>query len=200
MAGQKETIIEIPAINLETMKVRIVGKTSLITHKFGEKAQKQIEDKQQKKAKTAREAREPEIEWKDALYIIDKENEKYGFPASGIKKALVNAGGRFADEKMTVLRGAINIMGDILEISGDKPKMRTDAVRLNGGSLDLRYRPEFKNWSITVPVIFNANIISKSQVLNLFQIAGFAVGLGDWRPEKNGTFGQFDIDKEGVTA
>jgi hypothetical protein len=200
MADKKETVIEIPAIQLEVMTVRIIGKTPLITHKFGDKAQKSIEDKQQKKAKTAREAREPEVEWKDALYVIDEENEKYGFPASGIKKSLVNAGGRFADEKMTVLRGAVNIVGDLLEIEGNKPEMRTDAVRLNGGSLDLRYRPEFKNWSINVPVIFNSNIISKSQVLNLFQIAGFAVGLGDWRPEKNGTFGQFEIDKDGVSA
>lgn len=194
-----EKVIEIPAIKLEEMKVTINGQTPLIVHRFGEMARRQIEDKQQKKAKTAKEARDPEAEFRDALYIIDEEKGVYGFPAAGIKKALVHAGGRFADEQMTRLRGALNVMGDLLVINGSEPKMRSDTVKLNGGKVSsIAYRPMFDPWEIEVPVVFNASMMSESQVLNLFQIAGFAIGLGDWRPEKNGTFGQFSI-KEAET-
>ena len=47
----------------------------------------------------------------------------------------------------------------------------------------LAYRPMFQNWSMPIDVVYNANIISQEQVVNLFQVAGFAVGIGSWRPE-----------------
>ena len=46
---------------------------------------------------------------------------------------LVYAGGRFADEQMTVLCGVINILGDLLEIRAPEPTMRADRVRIDGG-------------------------------------------------------------------
>lgn len=180
------------------MVVSIIGQTPLITNRFGEKAMQQIEDKQQKKAKVAKEARKPEEEFADHLHPIGK--DKYGFPAVGIKKALVVAGGRFADEKMTHLRGAINVMGDLIEIMGAKPTRRSDTVRLSNGVASIAYRPQFFPWSMDVPVTFNAGIIGESQIVNLFQLAGFAVGLGAWRPECNGVFGQFVIKEGGVSA
>lgn len=193
-----DKIIEIPALNLRRMVVSIVGQTPLLTNRFGEKARQKIEDKQQKKAKLAKEARVPEEEFMDACHIIS--DGVYGFPAVGIKKALVVAGGRFADEKMTHLRGVINIMGDIIEIRSDKPpQMRTDTVRLATGVTSIAYRPSFMPWEMEIPIMFNASIIGESQVLNLFQIAGFAVGLGAWRPESNGVFGQFMLKDSGVS-
>src|SRR4051812_31320299 len=114
MANDPKTV-EIPEIKLKKMTVTIQGATALIVHRFGERARQQIEDKQTQKAKTAKAARQPEEEFKDALYPIDEDAARYGFPAAGIKKALVYAGGRFADEKMTQLRGLINIEGDLIE-------------------------------------------------------------------------------------
>lgn len=192
-----ERTIEIPQINLQSMTVAIVGQTPLLTNRFGEKSRKQIEDKQQKKAKGAKEARVPEEEFQEACH---KMGNGFGFPAVGIKKALVVAGGRFADEKMTHLRGALNVMGDLIEIKAPAPTMRSDTVRLQGGVTSIAYRPQFMPWEMEVPVVFNASIIGEAQILNLFQIAGFAVGFGAWRPECNGVFGQFilkDTQKKG---
>lgn len=192
-AKQAKTI-EIPEIKLARMIVHIEGQTALITHRFGERALGQIESKQQKVAKLAREARDPKAEFMDALYVIDEESNVYGFPASGIKKALVYAGGRFADEKMTELRGVINIEGDLLPIEGSRPVMRRDAVKIDGGrTSSIAYRPMFLPWRISVPVVYISTMISEAQVLNLFNIAGFTIGIGDWRPERNGTFGQFSV-------
>lgn len=192
------TTIEIPEIRLKQMLVTIEGKTPLITNRFGERARRQIEDKQQKKAKGAREAREPEAEFADALHMLP--GGKHGFPAVGLKKALVVAGGRFADEKMTHLRGIINIMSDIIEILGAKPTMRSDMVRLKNGVASIAYRPQFFPWSMEIPVIYNASMIGSAQLLNLFQIAGFSVGVGAWRPECNGVYGQFVIKDGGVSG
>lgn len=186
-----EKIIEIPAMNLKRMVVAIEGQTPLLTNRFGERAMEQIEAKQQKKAKGAKEARDPERDFADALHVIAP--GQYGFPAVGIKKALVVAGGRFADEKMTHLRGVVNVMGDLIPIIAPEPTMRRDTVRLQGGVTSIAYRPQFMPWSMEIPIVYNASMIGEAQIMNLFQIAGFAVGIGAWRPESNGVFGQFTL-------
>lgn len=200
--------IEIPEIKLAKLTVTLLGQTPLITHRFGERARKQIEDKQQGAARTAKPPREPLAEFVDSLYLLNPmlnctepmgcyehlDEHVFGFPSAGVKKALVHAGGRFADEQMTILRGVINIMGDLLQIRSESPRMRSDTVRIDGGKTSsIAYRPEFWPWEMDVPVVFNATLLTEAKVLNLFQIAGFSIGIGDWRPEKNGTFGQFSI-------
>lgn len=191
-----ERTIEIPEIKLRRMVVTVVGQTPLLTNRFGEKARQKIEDKQQKKAKGAKEARQPEEEFMDACHVISA--GVFGFPAVGIKKALVVAGGRFADEKMTHLRGVINVMGDLIPIIAKAPTMRTDTVRLATGVTSIAYRPMFMPWEMEIPMVFNSSMIGEAQILNLFQIAGFAVGFGAWRPECNGVFGQFVLKDSGV--
>ncbi len=193
-----EKTITIPEINLQSMVVSIVGRTPLLTNRFSEKSIEQIEDKQQHRAKVAKEARNPEAEFRDAAHLISP--GVYGFPAVGIKKALVAAGGRFADEKMTHLRGVINVMGDLIPIVGPAPTMRSDTIRLQGSKSSLAYRPQFSPWAMDVPIVFNAGIIGQAQILNLFQIAGFSVGIGAWRPECNGTFGQFALNESAALA
>lgn len=50
MAKEKEVII--PAINIQTAVIKVVGDSPLIMHKWSEKAKKEMLDKQMKKAKT----------------------------------------------------------------------------------------------------------------------------------------------------
>lgn len=184
-----ERVIEIPEIKLDRLTVSVQGTSPLLTNRFGERAILAIEDKQQKKARGVKEARDPEAEFREKLHVISE--GVYGYPSIGIKKCLVVAGGRFADEKMTHLRGAINILASLIEIKAPPPTMRTDTVRLQGGVTSIAYRPQFWPWEMEVPLVFNASMIGPAQILNLFQIAGFAVGFGAWRPELNGVFGQF---------
>jgi hypothetical protein len=61
--------IEIPKISLARLVVTIVGETPLITHRFGERARKQIEEKQQHAPRSARPPRDPEAEFRDALFM-----------------------------------------------------------------------------------------------------------------------------------
>ena len=193
-----EKTIVIPQVNLQRMVVGIVGATPLLTNRFSEASIASIEDKQQRKAKLVKEARDPEAEFRAAAHMIA--SGVYGFPAVGIKKSLVAAGGRFADEKMTHLRGALNVMGDLIPITGPAPKMRSDTIRLQGMKSSMAYRPEFSPWKMDVPIMFNASVIGQAQILNLFQIAGFAVGIGAWRPECNGPFGQFTLAEDATAA
>ena len=84
-----ETPIELPAMNIQRAEIILIGDSSLISHKWSEKSKKEIRDKQQKKAKAAKEVRNPEAEFKSSLYHI--EGGGYGFPAVAFKAAAVNA-------------------------------------------------------------------------------------------------------------
>jgi hypothetical protein len=82
---------------------------------------------------------------------------------------------------------------NLVRIDGGEPAMREDTVRVGMGTADLRYRGEFADWSARLLVRYNANVLSESQILNIINVAGFAVGVGEWRPERDGSYGMFHV-------
>ena len=66
-----ETPIELPAMNIQHAEIVLVGDSPLISHKWSEKSKKEIRDKQQKKAKAAKDIRNPDEEFKSSLYHIE---------------------------------------------------------------------------------------------------------------------------------
>lgn len=192
MASAKtEQVIELKKINIQRAEIELVGDTSLIVHAWSAKAKRDMLDKQMKKAKTAKAAKSPEQDYEEAFYRMD--DGKPGFPTIAFKAAAVAAGGRFSDGlKMTELRGAFHIDGELTPIIG-KPTMREDMVRVGMGTADIRYRPEFKEWRVKLTVRYNADALSLEQIVNLFSLAGFGVGVGEWRPEKDGPHGMFHV-------
>lgn len=184
-------VINIPAIRFKTMNVTIHGLTPLLTCRFGDEEREKIENKQQQKqGDTPGETpRDPQAEFESHLHTIA--DGVYGFPAGGIKKSLVAAGGRFAGKVQTHLRGMFEVMGGLLRIDGSPPVLDAQAGKIGGRTIFMIYRPRFDQWSIDVPVKYNADLISPEQLLNLFNLAGFAVGIGSFRPEKSGPYGQF---------
>lgn len=85
----------------------------------------------------------------------------------------------------------------MVEIIGPPPAMREDVTRVGMGVADLRYRGQFDPWGARVRVEINTAVISAEQVVNLFALAGFAVGVGEWRPERDGGYGRFRIASAG---
>lgn len=187
--GKKISVYE---LNLQTLHVKINGISPLIVHKFDEKTIRQIEEKQQGSGKSKKKgSRNPEAEFNGARYIVDKKHD--GFPASGFKKAAVRAG-TFMGLKMTDSRGSFHVIGELVKIICPKgPKLRTDMVRIGQGTSDVRYRPEYDNWSANLEIRYNANVISAEIIINMFNTAGFSTGVGEWRPERGGNFGMFEV-------
>lgn len=130
---------------------------------------------------------------------------KFGFPVTGIKQSIITGAYRGGlDVKQTELRGTFFIEGatdasttDIAEIVGSEPVMREDMVRVGGmsKSADIRYRGEFKEWEIPLRLTYHANgKYSLEQILNMVNYGGFYVGIGEWRPEKDGQFGMYKLE------
>lgn len=196
MAAQASAAIELPPIMIQTVKFMLIGDSPLIVHAWSEKAKRQMLDKQMKKATKAKEAKDPQADYEACFYRTS--TGAYGFPAIGLKAAMISAC-RFADMKMTLARGAFHIDAEMVEVIGE-PQPREDMVRVGMGTADIRYRPEFVDWRIPVTLKINASVISPEQVANLLNIAGFGVGIGEWRPERNGQYGRFHVATSGEAA
>ena len=151
-----------------------------------------------RKAKT-REVRDPEAECEAAAYKTA--HGEYGVPAMAVKSALITAAHKDLGIEKTLVRKALFLHCDdpngVLPFSAyEGPELREDTVRIGMGSTDLRYRPEFRNWAVTLDIEFDVSLIQENDIAALIERAGFGTGVGEWRPEKGGEFGRFRIATE----
>jgi len=187
--GAKVEVVGLPELKIGKLEITLVGDTPLISHAWSKKAKKMMLDKQMKKAKPKKDAKDPQKDYEDSLYTV---NGGYGFPSIAFKAAAVNACSHVDGVTKVLARGAFHVEGEMVEIAG-KPRMREDMVRLANGVADIRYRGEFPTWKARILVRYNKNVLSPEQIMNLFNTAGFAIGIGEWRPQKNGFYGMFHV-------
>lgn len=189
----------------------IVGDTPLITHAWSEKARLEMLRKQVKAlAPSGREARDPEEDYQNSLYEI--RNGVYAFPTTAAKLALMSAA--HVDKGITKTSVLSNVWMDcamyktrpalagavcnmpLTRIYGAKPEMREDMVRVGSGlnkTSTLAYRAQFFPWAAKISGRFNPTQVPPESLAFLFDEAGRACGLCDWRNEKKGVFGAFHL-------
>lgn len=222
MATKKNEVVEIRPLEIKQTKIRIVGDTPLIVHAWSEKAKRMMLEAQQgKKQGKQKPVRSPLDDFIQAAYWLtpkpdypdgadddtitaafDKAVEdgaRWGFPVTAIKQATAAAAFRLNWVKnMMGVRGALFFDADengLVEIKGSVPVIREDMVKVGMGTADLRYRPQFNNWYIDLNVKYNECLgISWENLLNAINAAGFICGLGEWRPERDGSFGMFHVE------
>lgn len=196
--------LKLKPIQKKIVSVRLVGISPLVQHKWSEKARKMIRDKQAGKKTKERELRDPEQEGRDAMHTTT--DGKPGVPADAIKAAIINAAHKDLGIEKTLVRKALFVlpMGRdvVIELAGNgKPlelEIVEDTVRVGQGSADLRYRPYITNWSLTIEMEINEELLQMQDVLFLLERAGFGVGLLERRPERGGDFGRFEVDLKSV--
>lgn len=192
----KQEEIKIGGISIETFQLTLQGTSPLIVHKFSQRAQDAMLAKQMKTAiKTpGKEAKDPQRDYEESLYVL--KDGRYGFPISGFKNAAVDACSFMDGMKKTVMRGAFHLIDEHegLAVIDAVPHIRKDNVRVGMGTADIRYRGEFPvGWTTTLTIKYNKNAVSISQIVQLFNAAGFGIGVGDWRPQKDGSYGMFEV-------
>ncbi len=191
--------ISIDRIAAETVRVPIIGTSPLITHRFSEKAKRQMLDAMQGR-KSPRVAKDPEAEYEGAFYKFT--DGGYGLPVTAFKQATVG-GARFYSgvtmrelKQYLFMRGEVGVDGQGLARIIGEPRMREDVVRVGRGGTDLRYRPEFSEWRTSLTVTYVTSSLTRQSVLSLIDAGGMGVGVGEWRPERDGDFGTYRIDPD----
>lgn len=192
--GTAPQALVIPPIEIKRYVLRIVGDSPLIVHAWSQKARQAMLDAQMGKARGKKEPKDPQAEYEGAFYRMPD-----GAPALRtimFKAAAVGAARQLEGLTMTYLRGAFHTIGELIPIEG-VPQMRQDMVRVGMGTADIRFRPEFLEWAVNLPIRLNSRALTLEQLVHLFNQAGFSSGVGEWRPERDGMSGMFHI--EGVT-
>lgn len=209
MATKKEEkVIKVEPVKIKNAVITIVGKTPLIVNNFNEKSRRQILDAQMKVPKT----KELRNKWEDFMRAFHwltpmpedfseegfekalKEGARFGFPAKGIKSSIVSGAYRngMVPDKVS-LNGAFLIPEELVEIKYEEVILREDYVRIARGGTDVRFRPEFRNWSMTFNIEYNENKYSIDQIINYMNLGGFSCGLGEMRIEKGDNFGSYSV-------
>lgn len=79
------------------------------------------------------------------------------------------------------------------------PRCRMDPVRVGPQKVaDIRFRPEYEVWVCDLRIVYLPNIIDEASIANLLAWAGATTGIGEWRPERGGIYGQFEIVTSGA--
>ncbi len=197
---EKMATINLRPISRGRMSFGVRGTSPLIMHQWSEKAKAMMRGKQQEGKKTKqRDLRKPEEEYEAATYRT--ESGDVGVPAMAFKSSLVAAAHRDIGIEKTLVRKALFLIcrdpGMVIPLTAcDEPIPREDMVRVGAGSADLRYRPEFRNWKFVAEFEVDMELLQPDDVLCLVGRAGFGVGLCEWRPEKGGEFGRFEVDPD----
>jgi hypothetical protein len=191
--------VEVLEFSIKEVVIPIVGISPLIVHAFDPKTMRQIEDKQAGKAKNKKhEIRVPEDEAERAKHVSPQGWE--GFPAAGFKAAMIR-GAKIIGMVMKDVQTSFFIKADceesqLVRIYGES-RMRTDMVRVGMGSADIRYRPEYPEWSANLVIEFNSGVTSLDQIYQLVKAAGYSCGIGEMRPEKTKfNYGRFKLSEE----
>lgn len=209
MKSQSTESLVIPKLGIRQMKIRLVGTSPLMVHAWSEKARDMMLAKQTKQATAGKAAKVPFEDYVDSLYWMTDKPKKveqkdiakatFGFPAIGFKAAAVTACTSLADITKVAARQAFHVHGhnesDLVKIEGT-PEMAEHMVRVGMGTADIRFRGVFKKWAVVLNVMYNERALSAEQIVNLFNTAGFAVGVGEWRPERDGSYGMFQVATE----
>lgn len=193
--------VQIDKIAAETIRVPILGTTPLIVHRFSEKAKREMLDAMQGR-KSPKQPKNPEAEYEAAFYKF--QDGGYGLPVTAFKQATVGGARFYGRNQVTMtglkafifLKGELGIDGLGLARIDGEPKMREDVVRIGRGGTDLRYRPEFRDWSTSLDVTYVTSALTRESVLSLIDAGGMGIGVGEWRPERDGDFGTYRINPD----
>jgi len=191
---QQEDVIALQRIQREVAHIEIKGTAPLIVHAWSDKAKQMILDKQQGK-KAPKERKDPKAMFESSMYRF--EDGGHGFPVLAFKAATVGGARYFANVTMTQMRQAMFFIGDpadtsLVRLNAAEPVMREDMVRIGMGTADIRYRAEYKDWGATLAIQYVPSVIDLSAIVALVDAGGMG-GVGEWRPERDGAFGTYEV-------
>ena len=189
--------ITLKAIVPEKWEFTIKSISPMIQHAWSKKGLRQMRMTPIERKKQPKVARDPESESESARYRTS--DGRSGIHIFAFKSSLISAAHKDFGLEKTLLRKALFVPcsdpGNIIPIMADEPVIREDIVKVGMSQTDLRYRPEFAQWSAVIEIQIDSELLTISDVIKLTDRAGFGVGIGEWRPEKGGEYGRFCVDQ-----
>jgi hypothetical protein len=184
-------------MNSESIVLKFVGTKRLLMHSGRmadplDPASKALARLTSKKMRTEADHEEiARVEWHGSLWL---DGGRPCVPSEALMATFVGAA-RSRKRGPAARAGLVVEQNAILDYSGPRDmdalwedpafRLRT-SVRIRG-SRTMRTRPMFDDWSVEFAAHYLPSLIDRDEIIELYRVAGFTQGLGDWRPV-NGTF------------
>jgi hypothetical protein len=139
----------------------------------------------------------PEVEAEAGCYWVE-DRSSLGFPSWNLFRCYVKAGAAFKAGKVSgskIIASGITIEPEMLSFNTKKYDIDSQrAVVMRSGII--RSRPLLRNWELEFDALVNEEDVDPKFIPVLRAImeeAGRRVGLGDFRVERNGPYGKFEV-------
>ena len=123
-------------------------------------------------------------------------------PQPNLYRCLIDAGvffksgrSKVTTQRSSLIPAAVELEGiELPLVSKEGWQVDTRAVRIpaTGGRI-LAHRPVFNDWSIAFTLKVDTTLIGVKLMRELVDAAGRRIGLGDFRPDRKGPFGKFNV-------
>ncbi len=178
--------IKFERIKLSKIDVHIRGISPLLVNNFDSESFENPQGKHEKDEK---------VLFERSLY--PKQNGHHVFPSRGLQKSMINAAHTFVPSIQKKRTKGLMIPEEWIAIEGNEPRIRIDFGNNREKGKVKIVRGEFPEWEMKFQVVFDPNgKISIAQIYHLIDAAGHFVGIGAWRPEREGIFGRFEVVAE----
>jgi hypothetical protein len=179
-------------MQIDSFEVTISNISSLLVNRFHEAAQAEATSGVHSRA---RDPQTPEEDAESRLYVLP-DGQTY-FPAENLRQSCITAAGRHKIGRRsasTDAAAALSIEPDAMPLIGEwHTDSRAVVIPATKGRL-LRHRPMFDKWTISFNMLIVSSMFDVNLARRVLDDAGLYVGIGDFRPQKKGPFGRFQVD------
>lgn len=186
---------------MKTYEVKIRGESSFLMHAFGVEAQAASG----KATRTVKVQEETPREAAEKVAYRAPDNSLY-FPAAAIMGMLRNAGSYHKQKGSRksvkyIIPAACRVVGDTINfldphdetpIKDYEVDSRPVVIPSTKGRI-MRHRPRLDEWAAIFHLVIHEDVLDPAFLHNLLVEGGQRIGIGDFRPEKGGGFGVFQV-------
>lgn len=137
-----------------------------------------------------------------AVFHSFSDEKGYYMPSDHIRGALINAGGMVKSKVGNAKKSMKNIVAGMFFVYPEKIRLPKDfeidkrsAVNKIVKARVISVRPKWNTWKANFEIHVDNDTITTETVKEIITNAGQYVGIGSFRPEHNGMFGRFKVNK-----
>jgi hypothetical protein len=190
---------------MKTYEVEITGTTALLMHRFGEEAE--VDGENNGGTRRIQVKRPPPREQAEKAAYRKPDGDLW-FPSAAIARLLREAGGnhkqrgsrkstkylmpaavRLTDEAISMLHPTTNKPLKDFEVDS-----RPVTIPATKGRI-MRHRARLDQWRSRFSLVVNDLVLPPDFIHQLLVEGGMQIGIGDFRPEKGGPFGCFNVTR-----
>jgi hypothetical protein len=198
MATAATQKVQISPANMQFARFKLKGTAPLVQARFSAKAMQAMMSKMAAGSTAnksrAKPARDYDDDYRQAMHISTE--GWCGVPAGAFRQAMISAC-RLVGFKMTLAKLSLFIIADGIDKVDGIPLVKFEgtpervdmAVRNATGVADIRVRPMWREWTMSLTIRYDGDQFTAQDVTNLLSRVGMQVGIGEGRPDSRESAG-----------